>query len=279
MKTIARHTFLPIFMTLNGFAIWLVGSGSNHWWLGTLFVLAIFLSFVFERIVPYNPSFNDAVNDQGRDIAHAIVNETSNLVSVLSIPVLVALLDTSFLWPSHLPFWVQCLAAVLFADLGITLAHYASHKWGWLWRFHAVHHSVERLYGFNGLMKHPLHQAIEGLVGVTPLVVLGMPLDVGLVLIFMIALQLLLQHSNVNYYVGPLRWLLAVNCVHRFHHQKWAHDGDVNFGLFTTIGDHVLGTYYFDQQKKFGTDDLGIGTDPTFPRPYLAQLLAPFTRQ
>lgn len=39
------------------------------------------------------------------------------------------------------------------ADLGITLTHYASHKIGVPWRFHAVHHSVTRCYGRNGLTK------------------------------------------------------------------------------------------------------------------------------
>lgn len=42
------------------------------------------------------------------------------------------------------------------ADLGITLMHWLSHRSALLWRLHAVHRSVHRIYGLNGLMKHPL---------------------------------------------------------------------------------------------------------------------------
>lgn len=69
----------------------------------------------------------------------------------------------------------QVLLAVAVTDMGVTLVHVASHRVGWLWRMHAVHHSVRRFYGFNGLMKHPLHGALELAAGTAPLLVLGMP--------------------------------------------------------------------------------------------------------
>ena len=117
---------------------------------------------------------------------------------------------------------IQLLIAVLVADFGITTIHLASHKVGWLWRLHAVHHSVRRFYGFNGLMKHPLHQTIEMAGGVLPLIVLGIPVEVAAALSVCVAVQLLLQHANVDYRIGPLRSVLALNEGHRFHHLKWA---------------------------------------------------------
>jgi len=279
MQKTIEFFFLPLFLGFNAAAIWLMGEGYSPWWLAVLFGTALIMSFWGEKLAPYNPAFNQNMGDRNRDIWHALVNEGSALANTLSVPALIILLGTADLWPGTYPFWLQCLGAVLFADLGVTFAHFASHKWSWLWRFHAVHHSVKRMYGFNGLMKHPVHQAIEGLVGVAPLIALGMPLDVGLVLLFMIATQLLLQHSNIGYRVGPLRWVLAVNQVHRFHHLKWANLGDVNFGLLTTLGDHILGTYHFEAEKTFSPDDLGIGTDPDYPQTYLKQLAAPFMKR
>jgi len=107
--------------------------------------------------------------------------------------------------------------AILISDVGITLAHFASHRLSSLWRLHAVHHSVKRLYGFNGLMKHPLHQLIETVAGTTPLLFVGVPQNVLMLLVVAVVLQLLLQHSNVAYFTGPLRRVLAINAVHRFH--------------------------------------------------------------
>jgi sterol desaturase/sphingolipid hydroxylase (fatty acid hydroxylase superfamily) len=183
------------------------------------------------------------------------------------------------LWPSGWPLWGELLFAVIVADLGITLCHYASHRVEWLWRFHAPHHSVTRMYGFNGLIKHPVHQALETAAGTTPLVLLGMPLEVGLLLGFAITVQLLLQHSNADMRIGPLRYVLALAPLHRFHHQRWAGIGDVNFGLFTNLWDYLLGTAAYEPAKRFTSADLGIGKQPDYPVGYFAQLAAPFRPQ
>ncbi|MBL4790093.1 MAG: sterol desaturase family protein [Kordiimonadaceae bacterium] len=165
------------------------------------------------------------------------------------------------------------------ADIGITLAHYASHRIDALWRLHAVHHSIKRMYGFNGLMKHPLHQLLETVAGTTPLLLMGIPQDVLSLLIVAVLLQLLLQHSNVAYFVGPLRHVLVVNVLHRFHHLKTGEEGDVNFGLFTTFTDHLLGTAFYDEGKVIGSEDLGIAAQPNYPVSYLKQLAQPFRKQ
>jgi len=179
------------------------------------------------------------------------------------------------LWPHQWGFGWQLLLAIIAADLGITLVHYASHRWAWLWRLHAVHHSVTRMYGFNGLMKHPLHQTAEALGGVLPLLLLGMPYPVAAVLAFAIAIQLLLQHSNVDMRPGWLGKVMAWAPLHRFHHMRYGSAGDVNFGLFLTVWDHLLGTA-FDAPYRMRVDDLGIGSQPEYPQDYLGQLCAPF---
>ena len=168
--------------------------------------------------------------------------------------------------------------AVLIADVGITLAHYASHRVDILWQLHSVHHSVKRMYGFNGLMKHPLHQALETFAGAAPLMLLGVPQQVLMLLVVAVVFQLLLQHSNVAYFTGPLKRVLAVNVIHRFHHLNTAAEGDVNFGLFTTFTDRLLGTAYFDDSRTIGTEDLGIEDQPDYPVAYLDQMTEPFKK-
>lgn len=263
----------------NALAIWLFSSGAPHWLLAPLFLSALWISFTLERWLPYAKDWNEPHRDRIRDIVHFIVNESGNVASVLALPIIATAIPWTGIWPHEWPLWQQVLAAVIVADFGITIAHFYSHKWGVLWRFHAIHHSVKRMYGFNGLMKHPLHQAVEMLAGTTPLVLAGIPQDVAFLLAFAIAIQLLLQHSNVDMRIGPLRFLLALAPVHRFHHLKDAGEGDVNFGLFTTIWDRFLDTAYYDGKREFTSDDLGIGAQPDYPTGYLAQLFKPFLRQ
>ncbi len=108
-----------------------------------------------------------------------------------------------------------------------------------------------------------------------PLLMLGIPGTVASAVVFAVALQLLLQHSNVDYRIGPLKYVFTGAEVHRFHHRKGAGLGDVNFGLFTALWDHLLGTFYYAPQRV-EVHALGIEDRPTYPRSYLAQLIEPF---
>ena len=275
--SVVRYGFVPVMMLgIGGAAVLLARAPWAELWMALLIVMAIAVSFVVERLIPYAAEWNGRSVDTERDVAHALVNESAFLLVVLVIPALALVTPLHRWWPSAWPFVLQVLFAVVVADMGITLVHMASHRIGWLWRLHAVHHSIKRFYGFNGLMKHPLHGAVELAAGTVPLLIIGLPKSVADALTVLIAVQLLLQHSNADYRVGSLRYLLALNEGHRFHHLKWAGVGDVNFGLFTLVWDHVLRTFSFDRERRFRSDDLGMAAKPNYPVGYLAQLAEPF---
>lgn len=278
MKRIAAGLYAPVFWAgFIGTGLWLVGvEGLSVEWLVPVFLGALVVSFLAEWFLPYETCWNRSAGDRARDVVHAVVNEALNALGLLALPGLVALLSFDGVWPGAWPLWLQLALAIVIADAGISLMHYASHRVHWLWRLHAVHHSVERLYGFNGLMKHPLHQLLEASAGLLPLLLLGIPLNVAALLAFAIAIQLLLQHSNVDMRLGPLRRVFAWAPVHRFHHMKYGRAGDVNFGLFFNLWDGLLGTAFYTAGYEIRHGDLGIGSRPNFPREYMAQLLDPF---
>lgn len=274
-----RYLYAPaFFFGFIGLALYLVGEGVSLVCLPALLPLAILLAFLAERLRPYRAAWNESHGDGGRDLLHALVNETLNALGIAAIPLVAVWLPHFGWWPSDWPLALQLLAALLIADLGITLVHYASHRSSLLWRLHAVHHSVARMYGFNGLMKHPLHQALEALGGTLPLLLLGIPVEVAALLAFAIAIQLLLQHSNVDMRIGALRHLFAWAPLHRLHHLKYGTAGDVNFALFFSFWDRLLGTALYLPDYRLAEDDLGIGDRPDYPVGYLAQLAEPFRR-
>lgn len=280
MKEIIRWTFAPLFLIgFNVVAIALITSHASHLLLVPLLLVAIALSFAVERLIPYRDDWNRSHDDAGRDVAHAFFNETFALVSVLALPLLAGVATVADVWPHGLPFVLQLLGTILVFDFGITFAHWLSHRWGPLWRLHAVHHSVKRSYGLNGLMKHPLHQGVELTFGILPLLLIGLPVEVAWALAFAVAIQLLLQHSNADYRVGSFRSVLALNEGHRFHHLNEGGVGDVNFGLFTLVWDHLLfRSFCFDPDKRFTSDDIGIAARPDYPTGYLDQMVEPFRR-
>ena len=280
VRAVLRYAFAPVFFVgFIGAAMVLSRGGDAPLVLGPLLVLAVLVSFVVERVVPYERAYNAPQGDGRRDVMHAVVNEASNAVSILSLPAIAAMFPKTGLWPSEWPVPLQLLLAVVVADAGITLAHFASHRSAFLWRFHAVHHSVQRMYGFNGLMKHPLHQSLELSCASLPLLLLGMPVHVAWLLGFAVAVQLLLQHSNVDVRVGPLVHLWAVGPAHRFHHSNRAGEEDVNFGLFSSVWDYLLGTFRFDPAASPRVGELGVVGRPDYPVRYLAQILEPFRNE
>ncbi|ADD45027.1 sterol desaturase family protein [Stackebrandtia nassauensis] len=277
LKPLVRYGYAPaMLLGVNGAGIAIASAGAPKAWLLGLLGLAVALSFAAERVLPYEDTWNHDHGDTRRDTIHTFVNETLILASVAAIPALAILTPGDGIWPHHWPFVLQVLAAILAADLGITLIHYASHKIDALWRFHAVHHSAKRFYGLNGLMKHPLHQTIEMAAGVAPLILIGLPASVASTLALAVAVQLLLQHSNADYRVGALKHVLALNEGHRFHHLKWAGIGDVNFGLFTLAWDYLLRTKTYDPHRRFTSEILGMAAHPDYPTAYLPQLAEPF---
>jgi sterol desaturase/sphingolipid hydroxylase (fatty acid hydroxylase superfamily) len=276
-RLFARFAYVPtMVLGLNGLAIILVARGHSYAWIGLLIGLAVLLSLLAERVLPYEQAWNRSHADVGKDAAHGVLYELNNLIALLLLPVITLFNPWRGIWPSSLPIGVQLLLAIVVADVCLTIIHYLSHRVSWLWRLHAIHHGVHRLYGFNGLVRHPLHQTLDLAAGTLPLVLAGMPVDVAVLLAFAISVQLLVQHSNVDVTLGPLQQLLAVGPVHRLHHVNWAGEGDVNFGLFFTFWDRLLGTWRLYSERAPAEGDIGIQDRPHFPQRYVQQVVLPF---
>jgi len=280
IRPIVRYGYAPaFFLGFVGAAIVLIEGGTPGWVLPLLLLLAIAVSFAAEQLLPYEREWNRDHGDSVTNFLHAVVNEISIFVSVFELPLVAAYVPGLNLWPHDWPVWIQLLLAILIADAGISLTHFFSHRYSWLWRLHAVHHAAPRLYGFNGLMKHPIHQAIELSAATVPLIVLSFGPTIAWLVGFAVAIQLLLQHSNVDMQIGKLGYIWAIAPAHRHHHIASAKDGDVNFGLFTTLWDHLLGTFVLNGRPTPRQGQLGIEGDPDFPRGYAEHLMAPFVRR
>lgn len=280
-----RYGFVPFMLLgLNGAAYFVVANGHSYAWLVLLLIVGFASAFAAERILPYFDEWNVDQGDVRSNVWHALVYEGSSAAGMIMIPVTVYLfpLEPDSLlkqWPVEWPMLAQLLFAIIFADLAFTIIHFLSHRWAPLWRLHAVHHGVSRLYGFNGLVRHPLHQMLDMAIGTAPLAAFGMPLEIAVLLGFAISIQLIIQHSNVDHNLGPFQNHLSIGRLHHLHHVSWGTEGDCNFGLFFTIWDRIFGTFKPEPSRQVQAHDLGIDDVPNFPKPYLAQLAFPFRYQ
>lgn len=173
------------------------------------------------------------------------------------------------------PYWLQTLGVILLADIGFYAAHFGFHKIPWLWKFHAVHHSIEELDWLAAHRVHPLDQIITKGVSLLPVFALGFSGMAIATFGLIYGWHSILLHANVKVKFGPLRWLIASPEFHHWHHANQREAYDKNFAGQLSILDVVFRTAYMPRGQmpsKYGTND-------PVPSTYLSQLAYPFLRR
>src|SRR4029077_15225451 len=97
------------------------------------------------------------------------------------------------------------------------------------------------------------------------------------VLLFLVPFQTmtaLFVHANLNWTLGPLKYVLATPVFHRWHHTMPDEGGNSNFASTFAMWDLLFGTFHMPVGRlpaRYGVDD------PQFPAGFLKQLAYPFT--
>lgn len=167
------------------------------------------------------------------------------------------------------PWWVQALEVVLLSDLAIYWGHRLQHRWDFLWRFHAVHHTAEHLDWLAAHREHPLDGIYTQTLINFPAFLLGFPLETLAGLVAFRGLWAIYIHSNVRLPIGPLRWIVGAPELHHWHHAK--ERGSCNFANLSPLMDLIFGTYRCPPHEP-----PALGVEEPFPRSYLGQLWHPF---
>ncbi len=170
--------------------------------------------------------------------------------------------------------WIQIPAAIIIADIGFYAAHRLFHAVPFLWRFHAIHHSIEELDWLAAHRVHPLDQVITSGFSMLPLLALGFSdaAIAGYALSYL--LQSHLVHANVRIPFGPLTRLVASPHYHHWHHANVPGLHDKNFSAQLTFMDRLFGTLLLPDALP-----ARYGTDHDVPQIYPLQMLWPLTRE
>ena len=159
------------------------------------------------------------------------------------------------------PLWVQVVVLLLVMDLVFYLIHRAKHQWSWWWRLHETHHSSRDLDWLSTVRFHPLEKAIDRLLYLVPLLVLGPCDDAVLAWAAVDAASGMLIHSNLPVRLGPLVYVLNGPELHGWHHAPDEAAQRTNFGNNFSIFDWLFGTARLRPELPPG---FGTG-DPDYP--------------
>ena len=287
-KEILSHTLFPaslIITLIIGFTF-----AENGVTLGSLTALSLILviyGLIFaplERLLPYSRNWLEGGNDISVDIMMFFSGIFWSIFSkfLLQLLMIVYLIDWlrpygHDIWPSFLPGAVQVFLFILLKDFFRYWYHRWMHEIPFMWRWHAVHHSVERLYWLNGIRSHPLEIIVQTLIWAVPLALLQPSEDIVMVSVLMALSIGIFQHANIGLKLGFWEYIFSIGDNHRYHHHNTKEIGDSNYGGEFIVWDILFGTFHKPEGER-PTDDIGIGTSPNYPLTMAGLMIAPFLR-
>jgi len=179
------------------------------------------------------------------------------------------------------PYWARLLVFFIIIDFVQWFTHTLLHRYEFLWNFHKVHHSVKQMGFAAHLRYHWMEPVIYNSMKYIPLAIMGgfTAQDVAIVHFFNITIGHL-NHANINWDYGWLKYILNNPRMHIWHHAKELPEDrrmGVNFGITLSIWDYIFKTDYIPYN---GRDiELGFDGDEKFPKDFIHQEMYPLGKK
>lgn len=179
------------------------------------------------------------------------------------------------------PYWARITVFFIIIDFVQWFTHTLLHRYEFLWNFHKVHHSVKQMGFAAHLRYHWMEPVVYNSMKYIPLAIMGgfTAQDVAIVHFFNITIGHL-NHANINWDYGWLKYILNNPRMHIWHHAKELPSErkmGVNFGITLSIWDYIFKTNYIPYN---GRDiELGFDGDEKFPKDFIHQELYPIGKK
>jgi sterol desaturase/sphingolipid hydroxylase (fatty acid hydroxylase superfamily) len=195
------------------------------------------------------------------DMTFALLNVVFIAVGLVALLVLGnvvggALVPGVRAWVGVQSLWLQVPAALLITDFLWYWTHRIAHTVPFLWRFHAVHHSIEMMDWMAGHRVHPVDQILTRGSGLLVLSLLGFAPAAFAITGGIFMWQGALEHSNLPIRGGVLRHVIVFPEFHHWHHADHPEAYDTNFGGHFSFFDRLFGTWFESDgpPERYGCD-------------------------
>ncbi|MGJ5042193.1 MULTISPECIES: sterol desaturase family protein [unclassified Bradyrhizobium] len=175
---------------------------------------------------------------------------------------------------AQLPEWLQGVLFLVLSDFMLYWTHRLFHG-GEFWKYHAVHHSSEDLEWISAARFHPINLILGTIAVDVILLMAGISPNVMIWVGPFTTFHSAFVHANLNWTLGPLKYVLATPVFHRWHHTSMEQGGNTNFAGTFPIWDILFGTFRMPE----GQLPMAYGKDEaTMPGEFGGQLAFPFRR-
>ncbi len=175
---------------------------------------------------------------------------------------------------NSLPFILQIILGLVVVDFIEYWLHRLLHLNGILWRIHQLHHSIKDMDWIGNMRFHPFEIVYYKYLKYFPLLFLGFLPEVYLWTgVVSIGIGYL-NHSNLKWSYGNLRFVVNSPCLHIYHHDRVNHfKYGQNFAVIFSLWDFIFKTAYMPPGQP---EELGFKGDENFPSQIHKQFLSPF---
>jgi ornithine lipid hydroxylase len=287
LRQILQVSIYPLFMGLTlPIGFWLVHNGYNTGtFLGSVIMLLCLglLCAPLERLIPFSRRWlgnTDTPTDfmlfGTQKLWGDYINGPIKLASIALIVQQISPKIGHDIWPVGLHPYLQVILLLCINDFFRYWYHRWMHENEFMWRWHAVHHSSERLYWFNGTRSHPIEGLVSSIIWAIPFAFVKAPVEIVFVTNLLGRVIGRFQHTNMDLRLGLFDYIFSTPKNHRYHHSKIHNIGHTNYGGDVIIWDLLFGTFYLPKGQE-PSDEIGIEELPNYPKDYLGIMLAPFT--
>jgi len=171
-----------------------------------------------------------------------------------------------------LPLAVQMIIFLIGEDFILYWTHRFFHGER-MWRYHAVHHSSEELEWISAARFHPINLFLGSVAADVVMLLAGISPNIFLVLGPLTIAHSAFVHANLDWTLGPFKYVIAGPVFHRWHHTAAARGGEKNFAATFPILDVMFDTFYMPAGEL--PDTYGIA-ERGYPTSFPGQLVHPF---
>lgn len=228
--------------------------------------------FLLESKMPYEARWQESDGQLIADLSHTLLNKGLVQFLIVQLMALGVLGDRSDSATGQLSLPVQVLVGLVISEIGLYGAHRLAHEWPLLWRCHAVHHSVKKLWLINTGRFHFIDSIASVAASIPFLLISGISMDAVVWVSAITAYIGILTHCNVDVDCGPLNYIFNTPNLHRWHHSTVREEGNTNYGENIMLWDILLGTFLY--KKGQGVENIGIRE--YMPLRFVDQLALPF---
>lgn len=151
------------------------------------------------------------------------------------------------------------IIGVLALDFSSWLVHWVMHKNWYLWKFHLIHHSDNKVDVTTGLRHHPGDSLLRGIFFLLLIFISGAPMYSVMIYQTLVVIATAFTHANIS--LPPkldkfLSYFLISPNMHKVHHHWQQPYTDTNYGAVFSIWDRMFGTFSSlpVSQIKYGLD-------------------------